>query len=397
MDRRKSEQVEEIRKRTWAEISLDNMEHNYRAIRALLGPGCRFLGVVKADGYGHGAVEISRRLEELGADYLAVSNMDEALQIRHAGIRMPLLILGYTPEECACELLEQDITQTIYDAETARAFSRAAAALGRRLRVHFKLDTGMSRLGFLCGEEELERTAAAVAELARLPGLEPEGIFTHFAAADDAGEEEYTRLQFDRFMSALGLLREKYGLAFPIRHCASSGAVLNYPWTHLDMVRPGLLLYGVVPSPELTEKISLRPVMTLKTVISSLKELEGGVTVSYGRTYRTERKRLVAVVPVGYADGLQRVLSNRYSVLLRGKRVPITGRICMDMTMLDVTGVPGVQVGDEIEVFGERVPVTEAAELAGTIPYELVCGISKRVPRLYFQQGERRAAFLGMN
>ncbi|SMC45576.1 alanine racemase [Papillibacter cinnamivorans] len=383
--------MKDILRRTWAEISLDNTAYNYGAIRKMLAPGCRFMGVVKADAYGHGAVQISKLLEELGADYLAVSNIEEAMQLRYASIRLPILILGYTPVECLEDLLDYDITQTIYETETGEAFSRAAEQLGKRLRVHIKADTGMSRLGLVCDEGSLDGAAWEAAHIAKLPGLLPEGLFTHFAASDDENEEDYTRLQFDRFVRLRDMLREKYAVTFSICHCANSGAVLHYPWTHLDMARPGILLYGVSPCEKAGCGAGLRPVMTLKTVVSEIKELPGGITVSYGRTFRTEKKSRIAVMSAGYADGLPRSLSNQYDVLLRGKPARIRGRVCMDMTMLDVTDIPEARPGDEVEIFGEHLPVSRAAELSGTIAYELLCGISKRVPRLFFREGERCA------
>ncbi|MEQ2455732.1 alanine racemase [Flavonifractor hominis] len=373
--------MKQLETRTWAEINLSHLEENYRALRALLPDGCRFLGVVKADAYGHGAVPVARRLEQLGAEYLAVACLDEALELRRAGIRTPILILGYTPASCASELLANDLTQTVYDEQTAQALSEAATAAGKRLLVHVKADTGMSRLGWLCTEQELEHTADTMAAICALPGLDVEGIYTHFANAD--GDEAYTMLQFTRFLDLLAALEER-DVHFRIRHCAASAAVLNYPCTYLDMVRPGVALYGHYPDPSCMglEGLQLKPVMTLKTRVASVKTVPAGTAVSYGCTHVLERETKLAALTIGYADGLPRVCSDRLEVLIHGRRVPVVGRICMDMCMADVTGLE-VCPGDEVEVFGSGLPVEEAAELAGTIQYELLCSVSPRVHREY--------------
>lgn len=374
--------MEEATKRTWREISLANLEHNYRALRALLPQGCRFLGIVKANAYGNGAVRVSKKLEELGCEYLAVACVDEAAELRAAGVSTPILILGNTPAEYAEELLALDLTQTVFDFPTARALSQAAVAAGKTLKIHVKLDTGMSRLGFLCDEAHAAASVEEAAALCALPGLEHEGVFTHFADAD--GSEEYTMLQFTRFLDALKQL-EVRGITFAIRHCAASAAVLNYPCTHLDMVRPGVALYGHYPDPscEGLDGPGLRPVMTLKSRVSAVRDLPAGTAVSYGRTRTLDRDSRLAVLPVGYADGLFRGCSNQVDVLLHGQRARVTGRVCMDMCMVDVTEIPGVAPGDVATVYGDGVPVEEAAAAAGTIQYELLCAVSERVPRVY--------------
>ncbi len=373
--------MDEKKKRTWAEIRLSELEHNYRALRALLPAGCRFLGVVKANAYGHGAVPVARRLEQLGADYLAVACVDEADELRRAGISLPILILGVTSVEYTGRLLELGVTQAVGDLETARALSAAAEAAGRRLKVHIKADTGMSRLGFLCGGERLERAAEEIAAAAGLPGLEAEGIFTHFADAD--GSEDYTMGQFTRFLDLLSAL-EGRGVRFAIRHCANSAAVLHYPCTHLDMVRPGIALYGHYPDADCEglDGPGLRPVMGLYTRVAAVRTLPGGTSVSYGCTAVLEGERTLAVLPVGYADGLSRLLSNQGSVLLGGRRCPIVGRVCMDMCMVDVTSLD-VAPGDTAEVFGPCRPVEEDADRTDTISYELLCAVSPRVSRVY--------------
>lgn len=373
--------MKQTQTRTWTEIDLSNLEHNYRALRAMLPQGCRFLGVVKADAYGHGAVPVARRLETLGAEYLAVACLDEALELRQAGITTPILILGYTPVERADSLLDNGITQTVYDVDMARALSDAAAAAGKTLKIHVKADTGMSRLGWLCGEEDQSAAVEAIAQVCALPGLEAEGIYTHFANAD--GDEDYTMLQFTRFLDLLEALKDK-GITFAIRHCAASAAALKFPCTHLDMVRPGIALYGHYPDPscEGLDGPGLRPVMTLKTRVASVKTVPAGTPVSYGCTHVLDRETRLAALTIGYADGLPRLCSDKLEVLIGGQRAPVVGRICMDMCMADVTGLD-VAPGDEVEVFGEHLPIEDVAALAGTIQYELLCAVSPRVHRAY--------------
>ena len=373
--------MKQTQTRTWTEIDLSNLEHNYRALRAMLPQGCRFLGVVKADAYGHGAVQVARRLETLGAEYLAVACLDEALELRQAGITTPILILGYTPTDRAEALLDNGITQTVYDVEMARALSNAAAAAGKTLKIHVKADTGMSRLGWLCGGENLSAAVETMAQVCALPGLEAEGIYTHFANAD--GDEDYTMLQFTRFLDLLEALKER-GITFAIRHCAASAAALKFPCIHLDMVRPGIALYGHYPDPscEGLDGPGLRPVMTLKTRVASVKTVPAGTPVSYGCTHVLARETKLAALTIGYADGLPRLCSDKLEVLIGGQRAPIVGRICMDMCMADVTGLD-VAPGDEVEVFGEHLPIEDVAALAGTIQYELLCAVSPRVHRAY--------------
>lgn len=367
--------------RTWAEIRLGDLEHNYRILRAC-APSSRFLGVVKANAYGHGAVPVARKLEELGADYLAVACLNEAMELRQAGIRMPIIILGATPEELAGLVVDYDITQTVFTPGLARALSRAAGERGRRAKVHIKVDTGMSRLGLMGYHPG--QAAQEVENLCALPNLEAEGIYTHFANAD--GDEGYTMLQLARFLDTLEELAGRFGRKFSIRHCAASAAVLNYPCTHLDMVRPGVALYGHPPdqSREGFAKLGLRPVMTLKSRVAAVRQLPGDTPVSYGCTQRLgPQGGRVAVLPIGYADGLHRVLSSRGEVWLAGRRRPIFGRVCMDMCMVLLDEQAQVEPGDEAEIFGRQLPVEETAALAGTIQYELLCAVSTRVPRVY--------------
>lgn len=367
--------------RTWAEISLGNLEHNYRDLRAC-APDSRFLGTVKANAYGHGAVPVARRLVELGTDYLAVACLDEAAELRKSGIAAPILILGYTPTELAAEVVDLDVTQGVFTPELAMALSGAAGAAGKRAKVHLKVDTGMSRLGVL--DHDPAGAAAELAALCALPHLEPEGIFTHFASAD--GDEAYTMLQFTRFLDVLKELEEKYGRTFEIRHCAASAAVLNYPCTHMDMVRPGIALYGCYPDPscEGLDGPGLRPVMSLYSRVAAVRDFPGDTPVSYGCTaaFGTDGGR-AAVLPMGYADGLHRVLSNQSGVWLDGACRPIMGRVCMDMCMIGLDEAADVKPGDVAEVFGPHLPVERHAQLADTISYELLCAVAPRVPRVY--------------
>lgn len=367
--------------RTWAEISLGNLGHNYRALRSC-APDSKFLATVKANGYGHGSVPVAKRLVELGADYLAVACLDEAAELRRAGIAAPILVLGYTQPELAGEVVALDVTQTVFTPELAQALSEAAGAAGKRAKIHLKADTGMSRLGVL--DHDPQRAAADIAALCALPHLEPEGIFTHFANAD--GDEGYTMLQFTRFLDVLEELEEKYGRAFEIRHCAASAAVLHYPCTHMDMVRPGIALYGHYPDPacEGLDGQGLKPVMSLFSRVAAVRDFPAETPVSYGCTasFGGEGGR-TAVLPIGYADGLHRTLSNQGSVWLDGQPRPIMGRVCMDLCMIGLDGEAEVRPGDVAEIFGERLPVEGQAELAGTISYELLTAVAPRVPRIY--------------
>ena len=379
-------------KRTWADISMDNLSHNYHLLRSKIPSDCRFLGVVKADAYGHGAVPVSRQLVDLGADYLAVSNMEEAVQLRRSYIRLPILILGYTPAFYAEDMVDMGIRQEVHSLEYAKQLDQALSGTGKRLKVHLKLDTGMSRLGFFAYDDD--ETLEQLRQAAALEHLLPEGIFTHFSVADSLTAEDraFTDRQFARFIAVVKDL-EGSGIHFKLRHCCNSAATLLHPEYALDMVRPGIATYGVSPSEELEGSFDLRPLMSLRTTISQIRPFRADVDVSYGRSYTTPDQRRIAVLAIGYADGLPRSLSNRGSFLLNGKRVPVTGRICMDMCMVDVTEVPEAKVGDVATVFGTdgdaAIPVDDLARLTGTIPYELLCSINKRTPRFYLDGDQR--------
>lgn len=377
-------------KRTWAEIDLDALEYNYRQIRAVTAPQSRVMAVIKADAYGHGAVEVARTLASAGADWFGVSNLEEGIQLRNAGITQPILVLSYTPPEEAVRLAEYAITQTVIHAEHGRRLEQAAAVAGVKVRVHVKVDTGMTRVGFPYTDATAERTLREIEEIFRLPHIETEGIFTHFAVSDEEAGEAFTRRQFADFTDAVEQLARR-GVTFKLRHCCNSAAVMRFPEMHLDMVRPGLILYGLMPSPFLGEKLSLRPVMALKTKISMVKTVEAGKAISYGCTYTTEKERRIATVPIGYADGYSRKLSNRGYMLVDGSAAPIVGRVCMDQCMLDVSDVPSAEEGMTAVVFGSdkgaALPVELPATWSDTVNYEVVCEIGKRVPRLFVRQG----------
>ena len=373
--------MNDLQKRTWAEINLENLRHNYRAIRATLPDGCRFLGVVKADAYGHGALPVSRLLQAEGADYLAVSCLDEALELRGGGVTMPILILGHTPHEYTSVLIEQNITQTVTCLAKALEYSAEAVSLGKTLKIHIQLDTGMSRLGFLCDGAHFEEGVDNVIRSCTLPGIESEGVYTHFAVSDEPGEdcEKYTRDQFALFCRVVDEVETRGNIKFKIRHCANSGAVESYPEMALDMVRPGLLLYGYGDT---SGRMGLKPCMRLVSTVSTIKIYDSGVSVSYGRRYVTERRTRMGVLAIGYADGLPRVISNKCSFAAGNGFAPQRGSICMDMCMIDLTELPEVDVGSEVELFGERNSIYKLSDAAGTIPYELLCAVSnKRRPR----------------
>ena len=381
-------------RRTWAEIDLDALARDFQAVREAANPQAKVCCVVKADAYGHGAVRIAREFEELGADWFAVSNLEEALQLRLGGIQKPILVLGYTPPEEAAALSNHHISQCVYSLDYARDLSRTAEEAGVTVNIHVKIDTGMSRLGFYY--QDISRDEATVQEVkaaCQLPGLHPEGIFTHFAVSDEGkAGDAFTMQQFGCFKEMIeSLLRED--IDFEVRHCANSAAVFDYPLSHLDMVRAGIVIYGLYPSEELRHKPDLTPVLSLRSVVSHVKTVKPGATISYGRKFTAQKEMKVATVPVGYADGYPRILSAKGAqVLIGGKRCPILGRVCMDQLMADVSALPDVKVGDTVTLIGrdgeEAITADELANLEGSINYEVVCGLSKRVPRVYLKGGK---------
>lgn len=360
---------------------MDRLEHNYHALRNLAPYGTKFMGLVKADAYGHGAVPVAMKLEELGADYLGVACLDEAIELREAGIEMPILILGCTSSIYATELVKYDITQACYDLEYAKELSAMVSKTGSELNIHIQCDTGMTRLGFLCHEDTIEKAAAEIYEAVNLPGLYAEGIFTHFSDSD--GSEEYTMMQFERFMDTIERVKE-LGYTFEIRHCANSAATLLYPATYLDMIRPGIVLYGHLPDAAMDPDLcDLIPVLELKSRVATVREVPANTPVSYGRTNTLKRDSTLAVIPVGYGDGYSRSFSNKATVLINGQKAPVVGRVCMDMCMVDVTDIPGVKEGDVVILYGDHQTVEDGAGIMNTISYELLCVMAKRIHRIY--------------
>ncbi|MFX3625443.1 MAG: alanine racemase [Ectobacillus sp.] len=367
---------------TWAEISLAALEGNAAKFREYISSKTRLMAVVKADGYGHGAVEAARAALRGGADYLATAIVDEAIALREAGITEPILILGYTPVRSINVALSHQLTLTIFDDDVLNEIIAQAAALQKTARIHIKVDTGMSRIGVTSAEAALQLAKQAITA----PFVQLEGIFTHFANADSE-DPAYTYEQFRKFLSITELL-ESRGIHIPLKHCCNSAATMLFPEFHLDMVRVGIALYGLYPGSTLKKHpLQLTQAMSLKTKVAAVKTIPAGQPVSYGCTNVSKQERRIATLPIGYADGLSRLLSNRGEVLLKGKYMPIAGRVCMDQTMIDVTTADLCQPGDEITLFGgdgrSFQSVDRLAELMGTINYEVICLIGKRVPRIY--------------
>ncbi len=379
--------MESTLRRTWAEVNLDAIRYNYSVIKEKIGPDVKFLGVVKADAYGHGSVWVSRVLQEIGADYLAVSSIDEAIELRVNNITMPILILGHTPKEQVSRLIEYNITQAITCKAKADEYNEEALKAGGKLKIHIKVDTGMSRLGYLCDGDNFDTGVNGIVYACNLPGLQAEGIFTHFAVADEPGDEcyDYTMHQFELFTKLIADVEQVRGKKFEIKHCTNTGALVKYPQTYLDMVRPGLLLYGYG---EFAEQLGLMPTMSLKTTISTIKIYPAGTAISYGGIFVTDKTTRVGVLPYGYADGFFRSFSNKCELYTSQGMSRQLGKICMDMCMIDITDKPEVEVGSVIEIFGENNSINRMAAVVNTIPYELTCAVSKRVPRVYISNGE---------
>jgi alanine racemase len=374
--------------RTWAEINLDNIAHNVKEIQRLVGKRTEIMAVVKADAYGHGVLETVSTLIENGTSRLAVSMLDEAIQLRKIGIDVPILVLSHTNPKRADELIKYQITQTIYSHDMAKILSDEALRQGVKAKVHIKIDTGMTRVGFPPGYSAVK----AVMEIQKLPGIIIEGIFSHFATADEK-DSSYTMHQIELFESIISELN-RIGILIPIRHISNSAAILQYPEFSMELVRPGIILYGIYPSEEVRKvDADFKPAMTLKTNIAMIKWVEAGTAISYGRKFTTRRKSLIATIPVGYADGYSRLLTGKGRVLVNGQFAPVVGSICMDQCMIDVTEIDGdVKTGDEVVLLGKQgnreITAQELAGYIGTIPYEIICIIGKRVPRVYFKNGQ---------
>ncbi len=367
--------------RAWAEIDIDALIHNFKIIKEK-ACGTQIMAVVKANAYGHSAGIVAPVLEKNGADSFAVSNIDEALQLRAIGINKPILILGYTLPQLAKTLYDNNISQCVYSLEYAKELSKAAIDSNSQINIHIKIDTGMSRLGFDCRNNKLSGIDEAI-KSAQLDGFMLEGLFTHFAESDRniSSDDGFTDEQFKRFEKAIERFKTA-GLSPKYCHCCNSAAlILDYD-KQLNISRPGIILYGLSPSDTPELKCNLIPVMTLKSVVTMVKEIYQDDTVSYGRTFKAEKKMRIATVSIGYADGYPRLLSNKAHVIINGKKAKILGRVCMDQLSVDVTDIPETKMGDEVILFGKELSVDNLAELCGTINYEIVCGISPRVPRI---------------
>lgn len=372
--------------RVEADVDLDAIRTNIRTMKSLIPENKKLLAVIKANAYGHGAIEVAEALDDL-SDYYGVACLDEAVELRRAGIAKPILILGMTDESLFGELVCEDVTQTIFTLEQAKELSRAAVSMGKTGKMHIKLDTGMNRIGFPCTEESVR----AIVEIARLPGLELEGIFTHYFKADCA-DKTSAKEQLSRFTDMVNRLSSA-GVTFAIRHISNSAGIMEMPNDMYDMVRSGISTYGLYPSEEMDKQACiLHPAMTFKSRITHVKMVQAGETVGYGGTYTLPYEQKIATVGVGYADGYPRALSNQGRMLVRGQFAPIVGRVCMDQTMIDVSDIPDVAVGDEAVLFGRQgdnvIPVEEIAGMSASFNYEAVCDINRRVPRIFYRNGQ---------
>ena len=371
--------------RVWLEIDLDTVRHNIKTIRRIAGKNSEIMAVVKANAYGHDVIEISRVALESGATWLGVGALEEGIILRKAGIKAPILVLGLTSEDQVDCLLFYDLVPTICDLQTVKALSQAAVKYKKTARVHIKIDTGMRRLGI-----KPDGALDFIKRIKKMNNIEIQGLYTHFAAADE--NKSYTEMQFAQYKRVADEV-EKEGIHVPLKHMANSAAILDLPYTYLDMVRPGITIYGLFPLPGSKRTIKLKPVTKFKTKIIFIKKVRAGESIGYGRAYTTTKETLVATLPVGYADGYPRLLSGRGEVLVRGRRATIIGRICMDLCMIDVTDIPGVQVGDEVVLWGrqkgEKISVEEIAEKTRTINCEIICMVDKpRVPKLFIKNGK---------
>ncbi len=370
--------------RTWAEIDLDALRHNLKEIRKQIKDTTRILAVIKADAYGHGAVGIVKELIQCGVADFAVASVNEAVQLRQADVDGNLLILGYTPNENLDLVVEMGVQQTLYSLEQAQLLQQIAAKQDRVVGVHVKVDTGMHRLGFADEDHSVEE----IAKISAMPNLNIEGVFSHFAGADMA-DLSGARIQLKRFNAFMEKL-ETRGIKVPLRHMSNSGAIINLKEAEFDMVRPGLLLFGHYPSPECQiSDLDLQPVMTVKSKVAHLHVVPAGEGVSYGHTFRAEKPERIATVPIGYADGFSRILSNQpLGLKIHGQVAPLVGNVCMDYCMVNVSGIPDVAVGDEVIIYGKEHPVEQFAAAMGTLNYEVLCLLHKRIPRVYKRAGE---------
>lgn len=371
----------------WAEVNLDNLAHNIKEVRKHTKEDALVTAVVKANGYGHGSVEISRTFLENGADRLAVAILTEAIELRKGNITEPILILGYTPPVQYDKVLEYDLIQTMYNYDEAKILSNKAKEENKIVTIHLKIDSGMGRLGFLPTVESIED----IMNIFKLPNIFVEGIYTHFAKADET-DKTHVDGQFEKYTKFVNTLKEK-GLNIPIKHVSNSAAIIDLPDLNADMVRAGIMIYGYYPSDEVNkDDIKLKPAMTLKAKISNLKTVEKGTGISYGQIFVTEKLSKIGTIPIGYADGFIRLLTGKAEVYIKGKRVNVVGKICMDQCMIDLSDVEDVKIGDEVVIFGyeeELYPhVDELAKKIDTINYEIICMVGRRIPRVYIKNNE---------
>ena len=378
--------MEKIMRPVWAEIDLDILANNMKNIKKLAG-NKEVMAVVKADAYGHGALDVAPCLLENGASRLAVAMLTEAIELRNNNITAPIMILGYTPLYLGEELINYDIEQTIYDLDYAKELSALARSLNKKVKVHIAIDTGMGRIGFLPSDESFK----SICEICALDGLDVIGIFTHFSSSDEE-DKEYTQYQFNQIYDFINNL-EKQGINIPLKHASNSAAIIDLPNTYLDAVRAGIILYGYYPSNEVKkENLSIKPALTLKAKIAHVKELESGMYISYNRTFKTSRKSKIATIPIGYADGYIRTLKHQAKVIVNGQLAPIVGNICMDHFMIDVTDIDDVKTGDEVILLGEsngiKFNADDLAKCMDSINYEVLCLLKKRVPRAYIKNGQ---------
>lgn len=372
--------------RVKADIDLDAIHENVAGAKALTKPGTKLMAIIKADAYGHGAVMVAHTLEDV-ADAYGVAILEEGIELRQAGINKPILILGYTPAPLYSAMIKYDIATAVFEYDMAKKISDTAEKLGKKAKIHIKLDTGMSRIGFKQDDESLE----IIKKIAKLPGIEIEGCFTHFATMDEKDKTKAMK-QFERYMDFVNRI-EASGIEIPVKHVSNSAGIIEKQEVNLDMVRDGICVYGMYPSNDVEKnRLRLTPAMEIKAYVSFVKKVDAGVEIGYGGTYITDRETVVATVPVGYADGYSRALSNKGRVLIKGKSFPIIGRICMDQFMVDVTEQPDVKQGDEVTLVGrdggEYISIEEVADMSYSFNYEFVCDIGKRIPRVYHRNGK---------
>ena len=374
--------------RVRADINLDAFSHNLNEIERVIDPNTKVIAVIKTDGYGHGAIPLAHMMESRDDIWgYAVATVEEGMALRRAGMKKSILILGYTFPEQFPEIVSHDLTPAVFSYDTAELFSEEACRQGKNLKIHIKLDTGMSRIGFQICQDNADE----IAQIAELSNIVIEGIFTHFAKADET-DKDFTKMQAESYQRMIQWLKDRE-IEIPIRHISNSAGIVDLPEYNLNLVRAGIILYGLWPSDEVCkENIDIRPLLSLKSHLVHVKTLEAGRSISYGGTFRTDTEKRIATVPVGYGDGYPRSLSNKGYVLIRGKRAPICGRVCMDQFMVDVTDIPEAKSGDEVTLIGtdgtDQITMEELGELSGRFNYEFACDLGKRIPRVYYRDGK---------